>query len=725
MTDTPTAPGHNIADRALTTLRRFFGYSSFRPGQLEIITTVMTGRDALVIMPTGGGKSITFQIPALMLPGMTIVVSPLLSLMRDQVEALRANGIPAATINSLQTEAENRVVIDAMSAGFIKLLYISPERLVADFPKWRLTTPVSLIAIDEAHCISRWGHDFRPEYARLAEVRHLRPDIPMMALTATADRLTRDDISARLDLRSPAIFISSFDRPNLSLSVKPYPGAKTKIAEIASFIDRYPADTGIVYCLARKTTEAIAAELGRRGYRAAAYHAALPPGSRHEVQTRFRKGQLQVVVATVAFGMGIDKSNVRWVIHNNMPSCIESYYQEIGRAGRDGLPAETLMYHSVSDIIALRHFAQDSGQAALNLEKLKRIEDYAYSGICRRRVLLSYFGQEMTRDCGNCDICLSPPPRFDATIAVKKALSAIIRTDEQVGASMLVDILRGSARADLRAHGYDRIKTYGAGRDIDAPTWQAIILQMLQLGMVEIDYAQGNRLKVTPYGRRIIHATEPVMLPIARPSARPSRSKATRAGTTPVDPRRILIDALRATRSDLAAKEGIPDYMVFSDAVIEAVAAIRPDSLDAFAAIEGISDRKAAAYWPAIAKTLAKAVSGYSTPRTTSEDITLFLFRRGHSPADIALMRGFKATTIYSHLASCISRLTTAEIDSIIDPATYAAILAIFRSAPEGKHFEPFKTAPKGAAPNPLADRYPYPVVSFAHALALVRHDLR
>ncbi len=724
MTDPRPAPASDVADKALTALRRFFGYSAFRPGQLEIISSVMSGRDALVIMPTGGGKSITFQIPALLLPGLTIVVSPLLSLMRDQVDALRANGIPAATLNSLQTPEESRAVIDALGAGYIKLLYISPERLLADLPRWQLSTPISLIAIDEAHCISRWGHDFRPEYARLAEIRRLRPEVPVMALTATADRLTRDDIIARLALRSPAVFISSFDRPNLSLAVRPRPGKAAKIAEISSFIDRHPADTGIVYCLARKTTEALAGELGRRGYRAAAYHAALPAPVRQEVQTRFRQGKLQVVVATVAFGMGIDKSNIRWVVHNNMPSCIESYYQEIGRAGRDGLPAETLMYYSIQDLITLRQFANDSGQTEVNLEKLRRIDEYARSGICRRRILLSYFGQEMTCDCGNCDVCLNPPPQVDASLAVRKALSAIIRSGEQAGTSMLIDILRGSARADLRARGFDRIKTYGAGRDIDAPTWEAIILQMLQTGMIEIDYSDANHLRVTPYGRRIVFSSDPIMLPIPRP-AEPRRGRASQAAQArPLVPRDRLIEALRATRRKIADKEGLPDYMVISDPALQSIADSLPASLTAFAAIEGISDHKAAAYWNPISKTLSREVKGYSGQAVKSEDLTLFLFRRGHTPADIALMRGIQPSTVYNHLKEKLPVLSDAEINTIISPAAYAAILAIFRSAPGGSLFEPFKAAPKGEAPNPLADRYPPSMVSFAQALARLRHDL-
>lgn len=324
--------------KATTMLRRFFGYTSFRPRQLEVITAALRGRDTVVLMPTGGGKSITFQIPALILDGITVVVSPLLSLMRDQVDALIANGIPAATINSLQSDDENRSVTRALGAGHIKLLYISPERLLADMPRWRPDLPINLIAIDEAHCISRWGHDFRPDYTRLAMIRDTRPDIPIIALTATADRLTRDDIARQLRLQDPLTVLTSFDRPNLSLKVETGSSLRRRIATMTSLIDRYPSDTGIVYCLARKTTESVSAELKKAGYAVEPYHAAMSADRRMEVQSRFRSGELQAVVATVAFGMGIDKSNIRWIVHNNMPSCIESYYQEIGRAAATAFP---------------------------------------------------------------------------------------------------------------------------------------------------------------------------------------------------------------------------------------------------------------------------------------------------------------------------------------------------------------------------------------------------
>lgn len=715
-----------LRSRARIFLRRFFGYSSFRPMQEEIVMSTLRGRDGVVLMPTGGGKSITFQIPALMLPGVTVVVSPLLSLMRDQVESLIANGIPAATINSLQSESDNRAVADALAAGKVKLLYMSPERLLADMPRWGDAVKVSLIAIDEAHCISRWGHDFRPDYTRLSEIRSRWPGIPIVALTATADRLTRDDIASQLRLREPAVFISSFDRPNLSLNVMAAPSASRRYDAIESFLRRHPRDTGIVYCLARKTTETVAAELARRGYRVAHYHAAMPPEARMKVQTLFRSGALQAVVATVAFGMGIDKSNIRWVVHYNMPSCIESYYQEIGRAGRDGMPSETLMFYSIQDLLALRHFAEESGQSAVNLEKLKRMGQYAEARVCRRRILLSYFGQTLDHDCGNCDVCRNPPARYDGSVPVRKALSAMVRTGEQVGVSMLVDILRGSNRADLVAKGYDRIKTYGSGRDIDSAAWQGVILQMLQLGLVDVAYDQGRRLRLTPYGRELLFSSEPVMLareePVKASGAR--RRKEPQSVSRP-DMAEMLRNALFSLRNEIAARDGIAGYMVLDDRTVAAIVAAMPRTIEEFASIEGVSDSKATNYWSLVAKRIASVVKSYRPVVEPSRNYTLFLLRRGNTPAEIALTRHLKTATVYGHLAdfAAAGALTDADVAATVSPRVYVEILGIMRRCPENPS-APFRKAPKDAAPNPLAERYPAGLTDFVLEVARSRKEI-
>ena len=501
-----------IEAKAKAVLNRFYGYSQFRPGQLEIITSVMHSRDTVVLMPTGGGKSLCYQIPAILSEGCAVVVSPLIALMKDQVTALIANGVPAATVNSNMSENENRNIMEQMYAGRLKLLYISPERLLSEIDRWSSDMKISLFAIDEAHCISQWGHDFRPEYTKLKRIKESYPSTPIIALTATADRLTRDDIAQQLKLKNPYKFVSSFDRPNISIKVMPNPGSRKKISIITTMIDKYRDDAGIVYCLSRKNAESIDAELQARGYRSICYHAGLSARRRDEAQHRFINGDVQVICATVAFGMGIDKSNIRWVIHNNLPGNIESYYQEIGRAGRDGLPAEALMFYSFADIVTLQNFVNESGQVAINSEKLARVKEFAEATVCRRRILLNYFSEETDCDCGNCDVCLDPPERIDGRVIAQKALSAIVRTNQQVGNTMLIDILRGSSRAELIVKGYHKIKTYGAGRDMSFAKWNNYMAQLLQLGIIEIAYEENNHLKVTPYGWKVLRGEVEVSL---------------------------------------------------------------------------------------------------------------------------------------------------------------------------------------------------------------------
>ena len=453
-------------ENAQTALKKYFGYDTFRPMQAEIIQSVYDKKDALILMPTGGGKSICFQIPAITMEGMGVVVSPLISLMKDQVESLRANGIKAAFLNSSLGISEQRAVEDAIFNQQIDLIYVSPEKIVSpNFLSLLKRVEIALFAIDEAHCISAWGHDFRPEYTRLKFIKKQFPDTPVIALTATADKATRKDIARQLDLENPAIYVASFDRPNLSLAVRP---GQKRFEQIIEFIKKRPNQPGIIYCLSRKSTENIARKLQGKGLKANFYHAGMPDFQRSEVQEDFINDAIDIVCATIAFGMGIDKSNVRWVIHYNLPKNIESFYQEIGRSGRDGTAASTLLFYSYADVMNLREILtnNDSTQRDLKLAKLERMQQYAESLSCRRKILLNYFSEPFNKNCGNCDICKNPPQYFDGTVIAQKALSAVFRLKEKVGSSMLIDVLRGSSRKDLLERGYQHIKTYAVGREV-------------------------------------------------------------------------------------------------------------------------------------------------------------------------------------------------------------------------------------------------------------------
>ena len=590
----------------LQTLKTYFGYDSFRPLQEEIIRHILDGNDALVLMPTGGGKSICYQLPALLRKGTAVVVSPLISLMKDQVEALCANGISAGALNSSNDETENAALRRACMEGKLKLLYISPEKLLAEANYLLRDMHVSLFAIDEAHCISQWGHDFRPEYAQMGILHQQFPQVPVIALTATADKITREDIIKQLHLNHPRIFISSFDRPNLSLTVKRGYQQKEKSKAIIDFIARHPGESGIIYCMSRSKTESVAQMLQKQGIRAAVYHAGLSPTRRDEAQDDFINDRVQVVCATIAFGMGIDKSNVRWVIHYNLPKSIESFYQEIGRAGRDGMPSDTLLFYSLSDLILLTKFATDSGQQSINIEKLQRMQQYAESDICRRRILLSYFGETATHDCGNCDVCKNPPERFDGTIIVQKALSAIVRTEQQISTGVLVDILRGNMTPEVVDKGYEQLKTFAAGREVPARDWHDYLLQMLQLGYFEIAYNENNHLKITPAGSDVLFGRATARLVVIR-REEANETKRGRKRKLPVLSKELplglpntenedLFEALRELRKRLADEEALPAYIVLSDKVLHLLSTSRPTTIEEFGNISGIGEYKKKKY---------------------------------------------------------------------------------------------------------------------------------
>ena len=590
----------------LQTLKTYFGYDSFRPLQEDIIRHLMDRKDALVLMPTGGGKSICYQLPALLSEGTAVVVSPLISLMKDQVETLCANGIAAGALNSNNDETENASLRRACMEGKLKLLYISPEKLLAEANYLLRDMHISLFAIDEAHCISQWGHDFRPEYTQMGILHQLFPQVPIIALTATADKITREDIIKQLHLNQPRIFISSFDRPNLSLTVKRGYQQKEKSKAILDFIARHPGESGIIYCMSRSKTESVAQMLLKHGIRSAVYHAGLSPARRDEAQDDFINDRVQAVCATIAFGMGIDKSNVRWVIHYNLPKSIESFYQEIGRAGRDGMPSDTLLFYSLADLILLTKFATDSGQQSINLEKLQRMQQYAEADICRRRILLSYFGENTTCDCGNCDVCKNPPERFDGTIIVQKALSAIARSEQQIGTGILVDILRGNMSSEVTERGYHRLKTFGAGREVPPRDWHDYLLQMLQLGYFEIAYNENNHLKITQSGTDVLFGrARALLVTIRREEAVQATRGRKRKATVPTKELPLglpntesgeLFEALRTLRKRLADQEALPAYIVLSDKVLHLLSASRPTTIEEFGNISGIGEYKKKKY---------------------------------------------------------------------------------------------------------------------------------
>lgn len=629
-------------------LKENFGFEKFRPNQEDIISTILSGQDTLAIMPTGGGKSICFQLPALVLPGITIVISPLIALMKDQVDSLKTNGISACYINSSQSSEEQQFYIDNLKTNTFKLVYIAPESLsYLDVVFSQLT--ISLIAIDEAHCISSWGHDFRPAYTNLGYLKNRFPSTPILALTATADKATRTDITKQLNLKNSKTFISSFDRKNLSLEVRP---ALDRVKQIIDFIENKPNESGIIYCLSRKTTEELAQKLQKSGIIAKAYHAGLDNTIRAKTQDEFINDDCQVVCATIAFGMGIDKSNVRWVIHYNLPKNIEGYYQEIGRAGRDGLPAETVLFESYADVIQLQKFASEGLNSDVQLAKLERMKQYADALSCRRKILLSYFGELVTENCGNCDICKKPPVFFDGTILAQKALSAITRLNESESLAVIIDFLRGSKNAYIYEKNYQNLKTYGIGADISWYDWNQYLIQLINLGYCEIAFHQHNKILLTPFARKVLFEGEKVKLTTVIKKVI-DKNEIREAKVKPAA--NSLFETLRKLRYEIAKEEEVPAYVIFSDAALRQMEILRPMNDEEFLAIDGVGKTKLEKYGSefinAIIEFQKSKTSNNKVKKETTYKTTLDLFENGNTIEEIAAKRNLGIPTVISHLA--------------------------------------------------------------------------
>lgn len=663
-------------------LKEYFGYDSFRPLQEEVIQHILSKKDALVLMPTGGGKSVCFQIPAIISDGITVVISPLIALMKDQVEALRSNGIEAAFLNSTLNYEEQEAIVKKANEGVLKLLYIAPEKLFSIESSTLLKgLNVSLFAIDESHCISSWGHDFRPEYRKLDTLKIDFPDAPVVALTATADKVTRKDICKQLGIPLENEFISSFDRPNIALKVSP---GRKKLKQIQDFLLESPNQSGIIYCLSRKGTETVAASLQKMGFKAEYYHAGCSSELRSKRQEDFINDDLQIIVATVAFGMGIDKSNVRWVIHYNLPGNVESFYQEIGRGGRDGEKAKSLLFYSYADIIQRKRMIDNSELPAEQKElmeaKLDRMRHYAEANICRRRILLSYFNEDLEADCGNCDVCRNPRKKFDGTVISQKALSGIARTGEKVGMGMLIDILRGSRNQNLMSLGYDKIPTFGVGAELKWEVWADYLMQMLNSGAMEIAYDEGHTYKLSEVSWQILKGNRKVELSeFVSFEERKARQEAeVPSGNTKRDfVKNDLFEKLRQLRKDIADKAGIPPYVVFHDSSLLEMATDKPIIKSQMLAISGVGQEKMRKYGEVFLKEIVTYVNANKVvlKKGMTYTQTLQLFKEGNSLEEIAMMRKMSAGTIAGHLVKLQVEGEDIELKKLIDNWSYETII--------------------------------------------------
>lgn len=593
---------------ALEILKTVYGYDAFRGPQARIVEHVIAGNNAFVLMPTGGGKSLCYQIPAIVRPGMGLVVSPLLALMADQVTALRQAGVKAAALNSDLELDQRRALWRDIRSGALDLLYVAPETLARpDVLELLESVQLSLIAIDEAHCLSQWGHDFRPSYRQLDAVVARFSGVPRMALTATADEPTREEILAHLDIDEADAFIAGFDRPNIRYAIEEKDNPRAQLKE---FLKRYEGESGIVYCLSKRRTEEIASWLQGLGYDALAYHAGMDKAAREANQMRFQHGEAVIMVATVAFGMGIDKPDVRFVAHVDLPGSIEAYYQETGRAGRDGLPSDTLMLYGSEDVALRSRFIEESEapdqRKRMERQKLDALLGLAETARCRRQVLLSYFGDHC-EPCGNCDTCTEPPKLFDGAIAAQKALSCIYRTGERFGQAYVVDVLLGAENDRIAQFGHDKISTFGIGKEHDNRTWRAILRQLIALRFIEVDLAGHGGLSIAPAGRDFLREKPPLMLRLPSPP-RARRGKVARSNTQSaiLEADNDLFQALRRKRTEIARLQNVPPYVIFHDKTLIELAAARPSSRGEMAGVPGVGEAKLDRYGPAFLSVIAE-----------------------------------------------------------------------------------------------------------------------
>lgn len=633
-----------LANQLKSTLKEKFGFESFRGPQEQIIKNLISGSDQLVIMPTGGGKSICYQLPALLLPKTCLVISPLIALMKDQVDGLKANGINAAFINSSLSFEERDQILHQVAEGKINLLYLAPESIgfISSILKKEY---LSYIAVDEAHCISAWGHDFRPAYKKLKFLKNSLPEIPLIALTATADKATQKDIIHELGIIDAKINIDSFDRKNIFLNVQP---AQKRIEKILNFISQHQEESGIIYCLSRKSTEKLAEKLRNEGLNVGVYHAGMNAEDRTKAQEDFINDQTQIVCATIAFGMGIDKSNVRWVIHYNLPKNIESYYQEIGRAGRDGLPAEALLFHSYGDILTYSRFFEESSNQEFQMAKLLRMKEYADAVNCRRKILLSYFGEVLEENCGHCDVCKNPPQFKDATILAQKALSAIARVKENEPMGVIIDVLKATYSSEVKEMGYDQLKTFGAGRDLTKNDWQHYLTQLINEAYCEIAFHQHNHLKLTPLAKEVLFNGKKVWLALPQKNTK-YKKKEKQTSTSNLSETEIF-NELKQLRHQIALGEGIPAYLVFNDATLREMAEKKPVTSAQLLGINGVGLRKLEVYGEEFIEVLKK----YGSKKKKKGETYLIsyqLLAQGMSPLEVAQQRELTETTIYSHIA--------------------------------------------------------------------------